>query len=178
AGYLGDGVPANGGDGGNFIVNTTGDIAVDNGSEITATTGYNSDAGVYSGAGGSVTLHSTGGMVTVNDLIEVSSDDSQNQQQSASGGTILLQSDLTTGTGITIGATGQLLSLLNTSAPGPGGSITLSTMGADITISPGAAIEADQGTITIDQSDPAGSTPFITIDGATLTADTLTINGA
>src|SRR5207302_10207852 len=108
---------------------------------------------------------------------EVSSDDSQSQRQSASGGTILLQSDLTSGSGITLGATGRLLSLLNTNAPGPAGSITLSTMGADIVVN--GTIEADRGTITIDQNDPAGpSVPTITIDGATLTSDTININGA
>src|SRR5438045_1015026 len=84
-----------------------------------------SEACGCSGAGGSVTLHSSGGMVTINNTIEVASDDSFNQRQSASGGTIRLQSDLTSGSGITLGATGRLLSLLNTTAPGPGGSITL-----------------------------------------------------
>jgi hypothetical protein len=176
AGAFGSGNPAEGGDGGVFIVNTTGNITANNGADIMATTGLNTAAGVYSGAGGSVTLHSTGGMVTVNDTIQVSSDDSPAQRQSASGGTILLQSDLTTGPGITVGANGQLLSLLNTNAPGPGGSITLSTMGADITVN--GTIEADRGTITIDQKDPAGTIPTITIDGATLTSDTVNIEGA
>jgi hypothetical protein len=176
SGAFGGGEPAEGGDGGIFIVNATGNITANNGADITATTGLNSDAGVYSGAGGSVTLHSTGGMVTVNDTIQVSSDDGANQRQSASGGTILLQSDLTTGSGITVGANAQLLSLLNTNAPGPGGSITLSTMGSDITVN--GTIEADRGTITIDQKDPAGTIPTITIDGATLTSDTVNIEGA
>ncbi len=176
AGSFSGGGPANGGDGGVFIVNTTGDITANNGTDITATTGLNSAPGIYSGAGGSVTLLSTAGMVTVNDTIQVSSDDSEAPRQSASGGTIDLQSDLTTGTGITVGANGQLLSLLNANAPGPGGSITLSTMGADIVVN--GTIEADRGTITMDQNDPAGSTPTITIDGAFLSCDLLTITGA
>ena len=176
AGSFSGGGPTNGGDGGTFIVNTTGDITANHGADITATTGLNTAAGVYSGAGGSVTLLSTGGMVTVNDTIQVSSDDSAAPRQSASGGTIDLQSNLTTGTGITVGANGQLLSLVNANAPGPGGSITLSTKGADIIVN--GTIEADRGTITMDQNDPVGPTPVITIDGATLTSGTLNITGA
>ena len=170
------------GDGGHLTVNASGDITAN--SDIEATTGYQDANGEPSGNGGSVTLHSTGGLVTVNGTITVSSDDPTPSQtppppirRSATGGNITLQSDLTTGQGITVGANAQLLSLLDSTAPGPGGSITLSTMGADITVSPGATIEADRGTITIDQNDPAG-TPVITIDGPTLTSDTLTINGA
>ena len=51
----------------------------------------------------------------MNDTIQVSSDDPipgttppPPIRRSASGGTILLQSNLTTGTGITVGANGQL----------------------------------------------------------------------
>ncbi|HXY60682.1 MAG TPA: FecR domain-containing protein, partial [Chthoniobacterales bacterium] len=177
ANEFGSGNPAEGGDGGTFIVNSAGNITANSGADITATTGLNTESGVFSGAGGSVTLHSTGGMVTVNDMILVSSDDSESFRQSASGGTIDLQSDLTSGTGITLGANGQLLSLLDFDAPGPGGSITLSTMGAGIVVN--GTIEADRGTITIDQTDPAAITaPLITIDGATLIADTLNITGA
>ena len=178
ANAFGSGSPPDGGDGGVFIVNTTGDITANNGADITATTGLNSAAGVFSGAGGSVTLHSSGGMVTVNDTIQVSSDDAPGQRQSASGGTILLQSNLTTGPGITVGANAQLLSLLNNSAPGPGGSITLSTMGANITVSPGAVIKADRGTITMDQMDPPNQIPIISIEGATLSSQALRINAA
>ena len=176
ANEFGSGNPAEGGNGGTFIVNANGNITANSGANITATTGLNSAAGVYNGAGGSVTLLSTGGMVTVNDTIQVSSDDSAAPRQSASGGTIDLQSNLTTGTGITVGANGQLLSLLNANAPGPGGSITLSTKGANIVVN--GTITANRGTITMDQNDPAGSTPTITIDGATLTSETLNITGA
>ena len=65
-----------GGDGGTFIVNASGNIAANNGTDITATTGNNAsgDNG-FSGAGGTVTLASTGGTVTVGDTIQVSSDD-------------------------------------------------------------------------------------------------------
>jgi hypothetical protein len=182
SGAFGGGEPAEGGSGGIFIVNTTGNITANNGTDITATTGLNSSLGidkfVFSGAGGSVTLHSTGGMVTVNDRIEVSSDDAKAPRQSASGGTILLQSDLTTGLGVNVGANARLYSFLDEFAPGPGGSITLSTMGSDITVAPGAVIEADFGTITMDQNDPPGSSPVISVEGATLTCQVLSITGA
>jgi len=167
------GSPPEGGDGGVFIVNTTGDITANNGANITATTGLNTAAGIFSGAGGSVTLRSSGGMVTVDDTIQVSSDDAAAARQSDSGGTILLQSNLTTGAGITVGPNAQLLSLLNNSATGPGGSITLSTMGANITVSPGAVIQADRGTITMDQTDPPNQIPIISIEGATLSCQAL-----
>ncbi len=38
-------------------------------------------------------------------------------------------------------------------------------------------IEADRGTITIDQNDPLLGVPLITIDGATLISDTLNVHG-
>ena len=173
-----------GGNGGHINITTTGDVTVagsESGPTISATTGIVPDiSSNYLGQGGTVGI-TTSGMVTVNGTILVSSDDARNSEggngrESASGGTILLQSNLTTGSGITIGANGQLLSLLNPSAPGPGGSITLSTMGADITVN--GTVEADRGTITMDQTDPAGSTPLITIDGATLTSEILNVMGA
>ena len=62
AGAFGSGNPANGGDGGTFIVNTTGNITTVTGADITATTGLNAvDDGGFFGAGGSVTLSSSGG---------------------------------------------------------------------------------------------------------------------
>ncbi len=58
------------GSGGTFIANTTGDILV--AELISATTGS-----LFGGAGGSVTLNSAGGMVTINDTILVSSNDTE-----------------------------------------------------------------------------------------------------
>jgi len=91
----------------------------------------------------------------------------------ASGGTITLHSDLTTGTGITIEPGAQLRSLVDTSTTA--GSITLSTAGADILIH-GGAFEADRGTITIMQSGVPNATSLISIDDASFTAETLTIS--
>jgi len=83
-------------------------------SDIEATTGSQDANAAPSGHGGSVTLASTGGSVTVNSRIEVSSNDPTPGQtppppirRSNSGGTILLQSDLTTGQGITVASNAQ-----------------------------------------------------------------------
>jgi filamentous hemagglutinin len=172
-----------GGDGGKFIVNATGDITVSANSTISATTGQNDpnlSSASTSGAGGTVQLNSTSGTVSVDSTILVSSAEPTGTaapyRASSSGGNITLQTGTTTGTGINIGSGGQLLSLLRSDAPGPGGSIVLSTMGSDIVVN--GTVEADRGTITMDQNDPAGaSTPSITMDGATLIADSLTITG-
>ena len=179
--------PFSGGNGGTVDITVAGDVLIQNRATdhagITATTGTVSDVtSQYAGAGGTVDITATAGQITVGGNVKVSSDDATQNgatgsgRESASGGTIDLQSNLTTGTGITVTSNGGLFSFLNANAPGPGGSITLSTKGADITVN--GTIEADRGTITMDQNDPAGSTPMITIDAATLTSETLNITGA
>ena len=75
-------------------------------------------------------------------------------RQSASGGNIHLNSDLSSGSGIDIRSGAELLSLLNNSAPGPGGTISLTTHGADITVS-NSTIEADRGDILISNLPPS-----------------------
>ena len=167
----GDGFPESAaGSGGTFIANTTGNILV--AEMISATTGH-----LFGGAGGSVTLNSTGGAVTVDDTILVSSNDEEDgalPRVSDSGGNITIHSGRTSGLGIRLNQGSGLLSLLSASAPGPGGLITLSTQGADIIVN--GIIEADRGTITIDQSGPLLGEPLITIDGATLISDTLNVH--
>ncbi|MFL6584023.1 MAG: FecR domain-containing protein [Chthoniobacterales bacterium] len=168
------------GSGGTFTTLTSGNTTVN--APITATTGLIPNNGSFSGAGGNVSLGSTNGAVTVNSVIQVSSDDARNPvaappanvRESASGGNVTLHSDLTTGTGIVIGRNGQVLSLLNSKAPGPGGSILLSTKGADITVS--GQLVADRGTVTISQNDPAGVVQLD--DSATIAAETLDIFSA
>ena len=158
------------GSGGTFIANTTGDIFV--AELISATTGS-----LFGGAGGSVTLNSTGGTVTINDTILVSSNDEENgalPRVSDSGGNITIHSGLTTGLGIRLNQGSGLLSLLSASAPGPGGLITLSTQGADITVN--GIIDADRGTITIDQNDPLLGVPLVNIEGAALISDALNVH--
>jgi hypothetical protein len=53
----------------------------------------------------------------------------------------------------------------------------LAPMGSDITVSGKTLIEADRGTVTIDQSDPAGPTPLITLNGQ-IVSEILNVTGA
>jgi hypothetical protein len=131
-------------------------------------------AGTFLGAGGNVSLTATNATLNVNSPIRVSYDDAGAGRHSASGGSIGLNSGLTTGTGINLGSdSSHLLSLLNPAAPGPGGTITLTTDGSDI-ITNGATIQADRGTITIQHSAaPPAGTAQITLDGGTISSETL-----
>lgn len=164
-----------GGSSGSLTTTTSGDTDVN--TPIIATTGKMPNTATFSGAGGNVSLNSTGGGIFVAAPIEVSSDDVRfapgraSVRESASGGNITLHSDLTSGLGIDISPNGQLFSLLNDRAPGPGGTILLSTKGADIQVA--GTVQADRGTVTISQKDPPGN-PLITIaDSATIAAETL-----
>ncbi len=187
-GAFNPGGPYNGGSGGTVDITTNGDVVIDalnnDGPAISATTGtVSDDSSEYGGNGGTVNVRSTSGAITVNGQVLVSSDDNAQAgnpgRESASGGNIDLQSDLTAGTGITVGASGSLLSYLGFDALNGGGtpgSITLSTLGADIVVN--GTVRADFGTITIDQATSAGPTPTITLDGATLQGAVLNINGS
>lgn len=132
-----------------------------------------------SGNGGTVSLTALGGPITVNNRIQTSFNDPNPSvpgtliRRSATGGVINLTSGVTTGTGITLSSNASLLSLLNGAAPGPGGSITLSTSGSDI-VTNGATLQADRGTITIQHTAAASAgTAQITLNGGTITAETL-----
>src|SRR5882724_5441298 len=132
-------------------------------------------AGTFTGVGGNVSLSALNGTLTVDSVIRVSyaSGGAGLLSRSASGGTIDLSSGLTTGTGISLTANANLLSLLAAAAPGPGGTITLSTPGSDI-VTNGATIEADRGLITIQQgAAPAAGTAQITLNGGAITSETL-----
>ncbi len=110
-----------GGDGGNLAITaTTGDIVV--GVDIEASTGT-SGTDIIGGKGGSVSLTANTGTVTVNNRIQVSHNSVN--RRSASGGTIALKSGRTSGVAINVSNTGQLLSLLDAAAPGPGGTIII-----------------------------------------------------
>lgn len=167
------------GSGGTLTATTSGNTVVN--APITATTGLIPNNNTFSGAGGTVSFSSTAGSITVNSLIQVSSDDVRNAgaapppmvRESASGGSVTLHSDLTSGSGITVNQSAQILSLLNSNAPGPGGSILLSTKGADIIVA--GQLAADRGTVTISQRDPPG---LISIaDSAAIAAETLSVFG-
>ena len=155
------------------------------GADITATTGLNfhDDFG-FSGAGGTVELNSSGGMVTVDSTIQVSSNDPIPDQtppppirRSASGGNITVHSGLTTGDAISLTTNARLLSLLDAKAPGPGGTISVTTAGGNIQVGQDfandAVLEADRGTITLQTFDNALSQ--ITIDCASFIAETVNI---
>ena len=193
-------IPA--GSGGTFTVNATGAVTVS--SPIQATTGLQPDASEPSGAGGTVNLNSTGGTISINSAITVSSADKGGaappppRRRSRSGGNINLQSNAPTGVAINISSTGQLLSLLDAAAPGPGGKITILATGANsrinVTGDPGSAgmapadtIRADHagGSVDIRHTGAAGAigltTPNISADivkvGALGANGTLTIGG-
>jgi hypothetical protein len=170
------------GSGGTFTVNATGAITV--GSPIQATTGLMPSASEPSGNGGTVNLNSTGGAITVNSGIKVSSADPSGapRRRSSSGGNINLQSNVGTGVAINISNTGQLLSLLDAAAAGPGGKITILATGASSAInvngSPGLAptdtIRADHagGYVDIRHTGGSGS---ITMSAANISADVIKV---
>jgi hypothetical protein len=157
------------GNGGNFQVNAVGPIVVN--SEIQATAGTNLMLPT-SGAGGTVTLQSKQGAVSVNNRITVSSNDEVGPKSSV-GGKINLQSGNTVPgtTAISISSTGELLALLNAAAPGPGGTIKITSAGGGILVN-GANIQADRGLIDIRNNGPAG---LIEINNAMANADVIKI---
>lgn len=115
-----------GGSGGTVDITATGNVLLDDG-DITATSGafpaFTSDT---LGNGGTVNI-TTAGTITVNSTIQVSSADGETSpiRRSATGGNINLTSSLATGLAIDVGNSGQLLSLLDATAPGPGGQIAI-----------------------------------------------------
>ncbi|MEQ1851615.1 MAG: FecR family protein [Chthoniobacteraceae bacterium] len=105
----------------------------------------------------------------VDTKVEVSSNSPN--RMSATGGSIRIESlKPNSGTGIEITNTSQLLSLLNASAPGPGGKIELVTSGSKIQI--GGKIQADRGLIAVTNNGLGGE---IRIDQATLSANVIKV---
>ena len=185
-GAFSGGGPPQGGNGGTFIVNTTGPISLTANSSITATTGLQGDL-AGSGNGGRVELNADAGSIYVDGLIQVSSDDPVVSEgvfrRSATGGDISLFSGIDSGTGITLDSNSKLLSLLSSEAAGPGGTITIQAFGTDIVTR--GMIEADRGTITISNDTPSLSggpfsvalSPTITLGGS-LTAEIIEVFSA
>ncbi len=151
------------GSGGTLTVNTsTGNITVNR--AIEATSGRQATAAAPSGNGGEVDLNATSGAVEVNTRIEVSSNDTEADtatpppiRRSNSGGNITLTSGKASGTAIQVTSSGQLLSLLNDAATGPGGVITVKATGANSTAQIEGRVQADYGTIDIEQTGTDGS---------------------
>jgi mannose-6-phosphate isomerase-like protein (cupin superfamily) len=157
-----------GGDGGSFAATaTTGDVIVNN--SIEASSGVNGKD-VIGGKGGSVALTSNSGEVAINNRVQVSHNSVN--RRSASGGSITLKSGKTSGVAISVASTGQLLSLLDAAAPGPGGKVviqaTASTGNSQINVS--GKVQADRGTVDIRSS---GSSGQVNLTNTEIHADTL-----
>ena len=139
--------------------------------DIEASSGANG-RDVIAGKGGSIALTANNGAVTVNNRIQVSHNSVN--RRSASGGSITLKSGKTSGVAINVGNTGQLLSLLDAAAPGPGGKViiqaTASTGNSQINIS--GKVQADRGTVDVRNS---GSSGQVNLTNADVHADTLKV---
>ncbi len=140
-----------GGDGGKFTLTTTADINFP--TSINATTGNNGAGVPTGGIGGSVT-YSTSGQVVLPAVIIVSNNVST--RKSAQGGNISVTSTRAASPAITVGNTGQLLSLLDAAAPGPGGRITLVASGGG-SIDVAGKLQAERGTVEV-RNDAVGGT--------------------
>ena len=156
-----------GGDGGILNITSSDSISVDN--PISATTGQNSNSVMTGGKGGTVNLTATN-TINLNNKIEVSSNDG-NRRRSARGGNINIISKAKSGTAIAVSSSAQLLALLNSLAPGPGGSIKLTSAGGDININ-GGTIQADRGTIDVRNNGDSG---IINLTNAVLNASTIKV---
>lgn len=162
-----------GSDGGSFFAQTsTGDLIVN--TPIMADTGPNKPSAtdpVSGGAGGSVSLFAATASVQVNSRVQVASDDASSRRISASGGAISVTSYRSGGNGVVISNSGELLSLLNAAAPGPGGRIDIQTVGSNILVN-GGLVVASRGVVTLQAS---GASNRITLNNATIMADTVRI---
>ena len=118
------------------------------------------------GRSGKVKLNSRG-TVTVKSTVKVS--DSVAPNAAKKGGSISIRSQRKNGTAISIRSSAQLLSLLDASAPGPGGEIKFRSTGGAIKID-GAKIQADRGRIDVSNSGDNGA---ISVQNATLNASTI-----
>lgn len=121
----------------------TNSITVDR--PISASTGANGTGALNGGSGGTVSLVAKG-TIAVNSTVKVS--DSALLRASTNGGNITLSSLKNSGTAISIGNTGQLLSLLSATATGTGGKIQFSSAGGDILVS-GGTVTADRGSVDL-----------------------------
>ncbi len=139
-----------GGSGGTVNITATGDVTLDDGDIIATSGAFPSFTPGTLGNGGTVNI-TTAGTITVNSTIQVSSidDESIPIRKSASGGNISLTSSRATGLAIDVGNSGQLLALLDSGAPGPGGQITILATGASSEADVKGTVLADRGTIDI-----------------------------
>jgi fibronectin-binding autotransporter adhesin len=160
---------APGGDGGTLKVTATaGDVNVGQ-TQLLASTGLNGSANMTGGSGGTVNLTAAAAAVNIDGKIQVS--DNAGNRKSARGGNINVTSGKTSGVAINISSSGQLLSLLNAAAPGPGGKITVlasAASGNNSSINVSGTIQADRGGVDIRHAGDAGT---VTLNNATLSGD-------
>ncbi len=160
----GDSLLGSGGNGGSLNLGTTakpiaGDVTIN--APVSATTGSNALG--TGGTGGNVNVTSNG-TVSVASTVKVS--DSALTKSSARGGTIALTSNKTNGTAISVSSSAQLLALLSNLAPGPGGSIKLTSAGGAINVN--GTVKADRGTVEMTNN---GANGAVNVNNATLHGD-------
>src|SRR6476660_4420594 len=146
-----------GGNGGTISITAVGPITID--SPIEATTGRVLDGTRTAGNGGAITFNSVNDAVAINSRVQASSADpaiTTARRRSANGGNITLKSGKPSGVAINISNTGQLLSLLDAAAPGPGGKVTILATGANSSAGVNGTLRADRGTIDIRHTGDAG----------------------
>ena len=141
---------------------------------ITANTGSNSLGVAHGGTGGKVKMVSAD-KITVASTVRVS--DSTVGRASRAGGNITLDSRKTSGTAIEVQNSGQLYSLLQAAAPGPGGKVEFISAGGDITVN-GGTLQADKGTVSL-TNNGAGNVSLsnATLRGEVVKANVLGANG-
>ena len=160
-----------GGNGGTLNIGTAanpigGDVTINQ--PISATTGANPTALTTGGNGGNVNVYSNQN-ITVNSTVKVS--DSVSGKASAQGGNVTLSSQQSKAgqAAITVASSAQILALLAGAAPGPGGTIKFTSAGGPISVN-GGTVEADKGTIDIENS---GNNGTVNLNNANLNADTV-----
>ncbi len=110
------------------------------------------------GNGGSVSLASDSGSVSVSSRVQVSSNDQgSGGRRSVKGGSIAIRSGKSTGVAVNISNSSQLLALLDAAAPGPGGKITILATGANSIANVNGNLVADRGTIDLRHTGDNGS---------------------
>src|SRR5437667_1918097 len=146
-----------GGNGGTINITAAGPITID--LPIEATSGRVLDGTRTAGNGGAIALNSLNDAVAINSRLQASSADpaiTTARRRSANGGNITLRSGKPSGVAINISNTGELLSLLDAAAPGPGGKVTILATGATSSARVNGTLRADRGTIDIRHAGDAG----------------------
>ena len=118
------------------------------------------------GKSGKVNLKSRGAVI-VKSTIKVS--DKVAPNVSSRGGSISIRSQKKSGVAINIRSSAQLLSLLDSTAPGPGGTIKFRSAGGAVNIH-GAKVQADRGTIDVTNSGEQG---VVSVQDVNLSASTI-----